>query len=72
VLRADDRCAFIFTSRTQLVNAEMYGGLPPGYWDDAEHRLIESGRFSVIFENRDATIFAMDTVDPRCQMQAQQ
>jgi len=59
-------CAYIFASRAQHANAEMYSGLPPGYWEAAREKLVESGRFSIVYENRDATIFLMNSTRSLC------
>jgi hypothetical protein len=59
-------CAYVFLSRMQQATAEMYSGIPAGFWDDARDRLISSGRFSVVYQNRDATILALEPRDERC------
>jgi hypothetical protein len=61
-----DTCAYIFVSRTQHVNSEMYGGVPPGYWDAARVRFKRSHLFSVVYENRDATIFELRSARSHC------
>lgn len=59
-------CAYVFLSRMQQATAEMYSGLPAGFWDAQRDLLISSGRFSVVYQNRDATILALEPRDEHC------
>ena len=61
-----DGCAYLFVSRMQQATAEMYSGVPADAWNAARDRLIDSGRFSAIYENRHATILALEPAAPRC------
>lgn len=61
-----DSCAYVFLSRMQHVTAQMFDRLPDGYWEEAEQRMLQSGRFSVIYHNPHATILAMEPRGPSC------
>jgi len=65
-----DSCVYLFVSRTQQVNAEMYVGVPPGYWEQARERYRSSPLFSIVFENRDATIYELNSARHHCHSDA--
>lgn len=61
-----DGCVYLFLSRMQQATEEMYSGLTPGAWNAARDGLTSSGRFSVVYENRDATILTLEPASARC------
>jgi len=65
-LKKFENCAYVFVSRMQQATAEMYDGLPAGYWEAAKERMVASGQFSVIYQNQDATILALEPRDSSC------
>jgi hypothetical protein len=57
-------CSYLFLSRMQQATEEMLNGVPPGYWEAAQHGLISSGLFSVIYKSPHATILVVGTGGP--------
>lgn len=49
--------AYILFTRSQKVTSESYSGLPSGTLDRLENALIKSGKFKLIYHNRDAQLF---------------
>jgi hypothetical protein len=56
---ARDAGAYLIITRSQKAELEMYYGIEPGELDRLEQEMKDSGRFSVIFENPDATVFGL-------------
>jgi hypothetical protein len=48
--------SFLILSRSQQAYAEMILGAPPGDWSTFEKSVLGTGRFLVIYQNRDAQI----------------
>lgn len=67
-LNPGDGCAFLLLSRTQMATAEMYAGVSEEDWDHDVERLLASGRVSIRYESRDATILALRPQPPACDM----
>ena len=51
--------AFVIITRSQKIEVSELGALPPGSLDRVERALRASPRFTAVFHNRDATVFAL-------------
>lgn len=54
--------SYIFLSTSQRVSAQENGGLPHGAIGAVQRALLASGRFAVVYRNRDAIVLAPTTV----------
>jgi GT2 family glycosyltransferase len=52
------RAAYVIITRSQKIDVEANGTLPPGSVDAIQNALLASSRFRVVFRNRDATVFS--------------
>jgi hypothetical protein len=53
------RDAYVILTRSQRIEVEMDGVMPPGSLEEIERALRRSRRFRVAFHNRDATVFTL-------------
>jgi hypothetical protein len=52
------RGAYLIITRSQKLEAEADGAMPPGSIDAIEHALLSSPRFRVVYRNQDAVVFS--------------
>jgi len=64
-MRPAPRSSYLMITRGQAAGAELLRGWPPGLVDTFRTNLIRSGRFRVVFSNRDATVFKLRAVAAR-------
>ncbi len=55
--------SYLLITRSHKIEVEMLGGMPPKALDIIEQALLESPRFRVVFQNRDARVFVLADVE---------
>ena len=54
--------SYLILSRSQKAHLEMFYGVAPDFWARLESDIMGTGRFRVLFENRDATVYELVSV----------
>jgi hypothetical protein len=58
-MRPAPRSSYLVLTRAQAAAAELFRGWPPQLANTFRTKLIRSGRFRVVFSNRDATVLKL-------------
>lgn len=58
-MRRNPRGAYLIVTEGQFVFAESFLGKPPGWGEDIERQLVESGRFRLVYTNPGARIYVL-------------
>jgi hypothetical protein len=58
-MRRNPRGAYLIMTKGQYVFAESFLGKPPGWGDDLERQIVDSGRFRLVYTNPEARVYAL-------------
>ncbi|MFR9776604.1 hypothetical protein ACL02O_11170 [Micromonospora sp. MS34] len=62
-MRQNPRGGYLIITKGQFVFAESFLGKPPGWGEELERQIVDSGRFKLVYSNSEARIYVLGGIE---------